>query len=499
MVAVGIIETQEWLAWGVRVVNSWRRRAWIPLIVAAVVLCGLFLTPGKRWMLQHGAGPSTDSEADLRAAGALAAAGRLREAQDIYLRILLGGFVRNPRAMDGLALVRQQMAHDNPETLRQQASAYLDAARQGAQTEEHYSPQSMRLLAAASLLAAVRAEAQRLKDRRQTQVRSNAQPQVPTSDPLREKQDAYLATLLGSAGNNDDAMQRLVALRRQMAHDNPYLLRQQARAYLDAASHGVETAEHYKPESMRLLAVATLMAAVQAEADHLKARYAEGSPGSPGRFRVFQAPATVSHRTAPEEGQEAPGGVNHPMSKTKLPVQSAQPDNRGKTSAPTPKEGASHPRSHPPMPHPIAPARAPGASPKDLQKSSHRALDQPVPKEKPRVRPAAAPFDASATSKRSGEIAAVDCQQRSFVLRDGGHRHAYVTTDATVTFVSETRVTGTCPLQGFIGSTAIVWSTEGRSGSIAGRIEVLVVRPASRVPRDSYPDRENDPSLRPPD
>ena len=461
------MEMQEWLLGGAGVVNSLRRRAWISVIFAAIVLFGVFLTPwGRQWTPHHGTSPSMDSGTELRAADALAAAGRLREAQDAYLTILLTGSVRNPKAMEGLVSVRRRLAHDNPEMLRQQAGVYLDAAGRGVDTPEHYSPESMRLLAAASLLAAVRAEAARPKDKGQRRAGSSAQSQVSASGHLREEQDAYLAILLGGAGNNEGAMQRLVSLRRQMAHDNPYILRQQARTYLDAASHGVETEEHYKPESMRLLAAASLMAALQAQADHLKARHRAGSIGP---LRVFRTPPAVSNPTVAGEGQEAPGGVNHSMMKTKPPVLEAPPQNRGTTSVPAQTERVSYQGSPP----------APGL---------------PVPIGTPKVRPAVVPFKPSAADKRSGEIDAVNCRQRSFVLRDGGQRHVYATTDATVTFVSKTRITGNCPLQKFIGSRAIVWSTE----RFAERIEVLQSQPASRYPADPFsgPSHENDATTR---
>jgi hypothetical protein len=429
----------------------------------------LFLTPwGRQWTPQQGTIPSMDSGTELRAANALAAAGRLQEAQDAYLTILLSGTVHDPKALEGLVSVRRRMAHDNPEMLRQQAGAYLDAAGRGVKTPDRYTPESMRLLAAASLLAAVRAEAERPKDTDQRQAGSSAQPQVSASGHVREEQDAYLAILLGGAGSTADAMQRLVSLRRQMAHDNPYILRQQARTYLDAASHGVETEEHYKPESMRLLAAASLMAALQAESENLKARRRAGTIGP---LRVFRTPPAVSNRTAAEE-QEAPAWVIQPnsLTKTKPPVLEVPPQNRGTTSVPAQTERVSK-QASPPAP------------------------DLPVSKGTPKVRPTAAPFGPSVASKRSGEIEAVNCRQRSFVLRDGGKQHVYAMTNATATFVSETRITGNCPLQKFIGSRAIVWSTKGGSESIAGRIEVLQSQPASRVP--AFPDRgrENDPKL----
>ncbi len=90
-------------------------------------------------------------------------AGRLEEAQDDFLQILLTSDARtDPRVMQGLVTVRRQLARDDPAALRRQAAAYRQAIVQHVDTQEGYTPEAMELLAAASLLAADDLEAKRL-------------------------------------------------------------------------------------------------------------------------------------------------------------------------------------------------------------------------------------------------------------------------------------------------------------------------------------------------
>jgi len=91
------------------------------------------------------------------AARALVARGRLREAQDEYLR-LLALMPDDPEALRGLAAVRRRMARDDPALLRRQAAEYEEAAARGVETKEFYTPTAMRALARALLLAAAEVE-----------------------------------------------------------------------------------------------------------------------------------------------------------------------------------------------------------------------------------------------------------------------------------------------------------------------------------------------------
>ena len=137
----------------------------VVVIAAAVVAAGLLSRVGNR---PHGALPSRSpaaapsspliAEGSIGAARQLAAAGRVREAQDVYLQLLL----INPtdaEATDGLVAVRRRLAGSDPATLRRQAAAYEQAIALGKETGEHYTAGSMKILALASIRAADEIEA----------------------------------------------------------------------------------------------------------------------------------------------------------------------------------------------------------------------------------------------------------------------------------------------------------------------------------------------------
>lgn len=99
-----------------------------------------------------------------RAAHRLMSEGRFREAQDEYLGILL--YLSTPDdevAMEGLILARRRLTNEDPAVLRRQAASYLQAAASGVVTEEGYTRTAMEVLAKASLAAASKIEAQRLR------------------------------------------------------------------------------------------------------------------------------------------------------------------------------------------------------------------------------------------------------------------------------------------------------------------------------------------------
>ncbi len=88
-------------------------------------------------------------------------AGRLQEAQNDYLQLLLSGPYRNdPRVLQVLATIRRRLAHDDSVLLRRQAAGYRDAIARNVETEDHYTPEAMELLAQASLIAANELEGQ---------------------------------------------------------------------------------------------------------------------------------------------------------------------------------------------------------------------------------------------------------------------------------------------------------------------------------------------------
>lgn len=90
----------------------------------------------------------------------LAEAGRLQEAQDAYLALLLVDPV-DQAALRGLVTVRRRLAGDDPAVLRRQAVAYEQAIARGTETEEHYTTEVMEILARACRLAASQVEAKK--------------------------------------------------------------------------------------------------------------------------------------------------------------------------------------------------------------------------------------------------------------------------------------------------------------------------------------------------
>ncbi|MGH2403996.1 MAG: hypothetical protein ACRDGN_05955 [bacterium] len=106
-------------------------------------------------------GPATIIER-YRIAEQLLATGRLSDAQEEYLNILLLYKTDDDsEAMRGLITARRRLALDDPLILHRQATAYQRAITSGLETEERYTGQALQLLAKASLLAAQELEAKR--------------------------------------------------------------------------------------------------------------------------------------------------------------------------------------------------------------------------------------------------------------------------------------------------------------------------------------------------
>lgn len=81
---------------------------------------------------------------------------------------------------------------------------------------------------------------------------------------LREAQDAFLH-ILSFDLTEQEAMRGLVAVRQQMAGEDPLVARQQAAVYQDAIRLGVETEEYYRQSAMEALVSASLQAANEIE------------------------------------------------------------------------------------------------------------------------------------------------------------------------------------------------------------------------------------------
>ncbi len=88
-------------------------------------------------------------------------AGRLMEAQDAYLEILIT-LPQDLSAMHGLVALRKRLSLGDPDLLRRQADAYGQAAKTGVEISgEHYTRMAMSVLAEASLRAAQEIEQHR--------------------------------------------------------------------------------------------------------------------------------------------------------------------------------------------------------------------------------------------------------------------------------------------------------------------------------------------------
>lgn len=127
-------------------------------LVAAVVTVGIAGLLGIR-IGGDGGRLAPGTEPGPAATQPQATAERLREVQDAYLRILRD-YPNDAAAMRGLIVVRRHLAGDDPVVLRQQAVAYQQMAASGVDSPEHYSRQTMKVLAAASLQAAAAAESE---------------------------------------------------------------------------------------------------------------------------------------------------------------------------------------------------------------------------------------------------------------------------------------------------------------------------------------------------
>lgn len=119
----------------------------------------------------------SETRRGLDAAAALLKTGKLQEAQDRYLDVLLTMSSENPEALDGLVQVRRRATTNNAALLKRQGEAYKAAARRGG-GGEHYTSQALWLLARASYLAIAQME---LEDNG----RSTAAAQAP---PTRAEQ-----------------------------------------------------------------------------------------------------------------------------------------------------------------------------------------------------------------------------------------------------------------------------------------------------------------------
>ncbi len=101
----------------------------------------------------------TSSSQPYEVAKQLIMKGRLRDAQDQYLQILVARSPIDQKALLGLARVQGLLTHGDPATLQRQADVYRQTIAQGT-TGGPYRPRELELLAEASLLAAQQIQAE---------------------------------------------------------------------------------------------------------------------------------------------------------------------------------------------------------------------------------------------------------------------------------------------------------------------------------------------------
>ena len=117
------------------------------------------------------------------AAWKLLDAGRFRDAQDGFLRVLRVDPTRHASTR-GLVAVRRKMAGDDPRAIRKQVAVYQDAVKRGVGADE-YAPPALRTLITASLTAAQELE---ISQKQMGAAASNGPPGSPAA-PSRPADD----------------------------------------------------------------------------------------------------------------------------------------------------------------------------------------------------------------------------------------------------------------------------------------------------------------------
>ncbi len=185
--------------------------------------------------------------------------------------------------------------------------------------------------------------------------------QLVLAGRLHEAQDEYLEMLTAGPDTDKKAMQALVKVRRLLAREDPFVLRRQAAVYRQAIGLGVETEEHYRPESMEVLVEASLIAAKEIEAERL-AKISRASEGQP------EASAAAPKSRTQQSQVTAPTLPPQPRAKPS-PAPTEKPLRRGRRSEVpvprvTPIPAPVKPQVTPtPPPVAIAPTPTPTATP----------------------------------------------------------------------------------------------------------------------------------------
>jgi hypothetical protein len=130
--------------------------------------------------------------------------------------------------------------------------------------------------------------AQQLLRQQSVHQRLAAAAKVQAAGDLLDAQDKYLLILLSIDPNSKGALQGLVAIRRQLSHDDPAALRRDADTYRRAMLDRTQTQQHYSPLALQILTDTSLTAAREIELDRSR-------PVSGGAARNTEPHAPSKH------------------------------------------------------------------------------------------------------------------------------------------------------------------------------------------------------------
>ncbi|HET8998978.1 MAG TPA: hypothetical protein VFP86_04970 [bacterium] len=264
---------------------------------------------------------------------------------------------------------------------------------------------------------------------------------------LREAQDAYLEILQNNS-LDPVAMEGLVAVRRQLAADDPAVLRRQAAEYRQAIARRGETPEHYSRNSLEILAAASARAAAVIESKRIVAHPTDTTPMTRGRSEPRPQDRHASRVTKglqPAAPLPPPAATPHPQPPpTSAPASPAAPA----TSTDKPAASADKP-----------PAGQPSPAPAVVQET----VAVLTPPGEPVVTPS------------QGSLVGIDCQKRTFVLRGANGDEEYFTTPTVTIYArgaSSHRLPDFCGLESYLGHAVTVWTVSAGDRRIAKEVSV---------------------------
>jgi hypothetical protein len=269
----------------------------------------------------------------------------------------------------------------------------------------------------------------------------------------RGAQDAYLKILLV---NPDDvrAMQGLIAVQRRIAGEDAAALRHRADAYRRALGTGAETPEHYTQASLRLLYIANLMAAAQADAERMAKTPPPGAGAPAGRRTERIAPQPAAVLTGPGRTRTAgtASPAERPAGSHTIPAQAMPQLQPYRAPARVIPPSPVHPGVAPPSPAPARPGPAGPTVPVQTV-----ALERP------------------SGVRSAGTLRMVDCGNEMLGIETGGGLRTFAVTPRTIIYAGMDKLAQFCALKGFVGTRAVVWGTVVGARHTAQRVNVAAV------------------------